>query len=295
MKFRLRDIVIFFLILSLAGSFVYHLFKHIHEEDERTEINMYALFPAPPKALVRVQQTHYWNRSSNDWQTIQQLSGKQIPPLYRQLFTIHPVNNLWFCLYPEGVICLLPTTSEEARQLQQKMKQLLNTFPPQKVSQDGTDVYYYADAENEFAGAFYANGLWVSSYNKILLDQTLQRINLQSHPAQETAIPLAHATTSLLIPASELPVCVYAEDSVCWQYTDTWISTDIYHTSQKMTFIFNLPISSSQHDSLPAIITDSLQQSISRYLQLRPDSIRSTYKAEDGNLYIALDYPTGKP
>ena len=62
-----------------------------------------------------------------------------------------------------------------------------------------------------------------------------------------------------------------------------------------MTFIFNLPISSSQNDSLPAVITDSLQQSISRYLQLKPERIGSTYKAEDGNLYIALDYPTDLP
>ena len=113
-------------------------------------------------------------------------------PDYQQLFAMHPVNNVWFCLYPEGMICILPTTPEEAGKLQQKMKQLLNTFPPQKVSQNGIDVYYYADAENEFAGAFYANGLWVSSYNKVLLDQTLQRINLQIHPTQETNIPLAH-------------------------------------------------------------------------------------------------------
>ena len=177
MKFRWRDIVILFLVLSLAGSFVYHLFKHIYEEDARTDINMYALFPAPPKALVRVQQTQYWNRSSSDKQTIQQLFGEQMPRLYQQLFALHPVNNVWFCLYPEGMICILPTTPEEAGKLQQKMKQLLNTFPPQKVSQNGIDIYYYADAENEFAGAFYANGLWVSSYNKVLLDQTLQRIN----------------------------------------------------------------------------------------------------------------------
>ena len=156
-------------------------------------------------------------------------------------------------------------------------------------------ISYYADAENEFAGAFYANGLWVSSYNKVLLDQTLQRINLQIHPTQETNIPLAHATTSLLIPASELSFRVCSDDSVCWQYTDTWLSTDIYRTNQKMTFIFNLPISSSQNDSLPAVITDSLQQSISRYLQLKPEHIGSTYKAEDGNLYIALDYPTDLP
>lgn len=295
MKFRWRDIVILFLVLSLAGSFVYHLFKHIYEEDARTDINMYALFPAPPKALVRVQQTQYWNRSSSDKQTIQQLFGEQMPRLYQQLFALHPVNNVWFCLYPEGMICILPTTPEEAGKLQQKMKQLLNTFPPQKVSQNGIDVYYYADAENEFAGAFYANGLWVSSYNKVLLDQTLQRINLQIHPTQETNIPLAHATTSLLIPASELSFRVCSDDSICWQYTDTWLSTDIYRTDQKMTFIFNLPISSSQNDSLPAVITDSLQQSISRYLQLKPERIGSTYKAEDGNLYIALDYPTDLP
>lgn len=287
--------VTLFLVLSLAGSFIYHLFKHIHEGDARTDIDMYALFPAPPKALVHVQQTQHWNRLSSDKQTIRQLFGEQMPLLYQQLFALHPVSNLWLCLYPEGVICILPATPEEAGKLQRKLRQLLDAFPPQKVSQDGTDVYYYADADNEFAGAFYANGLWVSSYNKALLDRTLRRINLQIHPAQGKNIPLAHAATSLLVPASELSLRVCSGDSVRWQYEGDWISTDIYRTSQEMTFVFNLPFHSARGDSLPALIASSLKQSISRYLGLDPERAGTTCKEESGNLYIALDYPADLP
>lgn len=291
MRIRLRDLIILFLIITLAGNYVYYLFKNIYEEETKIDKNLYEIISEEPDVLVGIRETNHWQKNSESKLFLQNYLANEIPQLYLNLFSQQPVNNLLIGFYPNGTICYLETTHEKAKNLRMQMESLLNTYPPKIITNKGVQVYYYADAFNRFAGCLYYKGFWISSYSKTLLDETISLLLDEQKKDYQPEIPETHSSFNLLIPSNQLMGTQTGIDIVTRKHNQKWLSSDIYFNDDTMSFVFNLPNIKENKDSISVQITDSLRHKICNYLQISQDSLRSNYRIDHNGLFISLDYP----
>lgn len=293
MKRYQKEIAITLVCLLIAGGFVYYFFQSIKWEKQEAKANSYLLVPSSVEAMLFLDKSENLFLNKLKQTDKSDFLSRYIPPLYLDLFRNIPVNQLLLSFHSEGVVCYLPTTPREEKQLRSGLAHLLNTYPPHRQKWQDIDLYYYADKENRFAGCFYAGGYWVSSYNKGLLEQVLRN----TLPTAESKIGAdsmflgrGKAAVKLYLSAKELPLFVTQGDSIVWKYEKDWINADIYTAQDRLSAFLDFPIAHSA-DTLNAAIVDTFRLHFGQYLRLSIDTLSAQFSSDESALYITLSYP----
>ena len=292
MKRSPRDMVWILLLAAVAFTGISTLSKRIYAAQSIGEADPLALIIEPPQAVLCLHQP----------QTLQ-LMLPSLPAVQRLLLAYLPENPLcqpeqigeWlpFTLvyYPEGEVWMAPLSEREAKQLWKRLD-ASHTFAAEEQTELTLPVRYYPERGKRFLGCYCYQGIFVASYNRQLLRETIKlQLNLRSADtavADFPALKMPTAPLQLLLPSERLfPAEALRETASA----HPWLSLPFFFNEGNLCCFQEWPLPTSIPDSLLTTQwLEPLRDSLSQRLQPLLPGVQTELEAikEEKSAYFAF-------
>lgn len=142
------------------------------------------------------------------------------------------------------------------------------TFPAQQREETSVPVRYYPDVDKHFLGCYYHEGIFVASYNRRLLVETVER--QQTYPAH--VIPELtdlirkkgkRGAMNLFIKSAPLYLRVQMNDSTEWRMKNQWLAMDLFYNEGSLCCFNEQPYEKALENFYPNLC-DTITTRINR-------------------------------
>lgn len=292
MKRSPRDMAWILLLAAVAFMGIRALSEKIRTAQAIDGADPIALIIEPPKAVLRLHQP-----------PTLQLMMPSLPAVERLLRAYLPENPLcqperigeWlpFTLvyYPEGEVWMAALTEREAKQLWKRLD-ASHSFAPEEQTELTIPVRYYPERGKRFLGCYYQQGIFVASYNRQLVRETVkQQLRLRTADTAVAELQALASTTTplqLLLPTERLfPAEALREAAPARR----WLSLSFFFNEGNLCCFQEWPLPTSLPDSLVATHwLEPLRDSLSLRLQPLLPGVRIELEAtqEEKSAYFTF-------
>ena len=283
MRRVVRDMVWILLLAGVALIGIRVLSRQIQSARSISETNPLALIAESPQAVLCLHQPQTLQLMLPSLPAIQRLLQAYLPksPLYRteQLDETPPFTLVY---YPSGEVWIATLTEREAKRLWEQLDDG-HPFAAQRKTELTLPVRYYPEPNKRFLGCYYYQGIFVASYNRQLLRETIQQqlrlrpvnpiaTNLQALAPSATTAPLR-----LLLPADAL----FPEETVREATSaNGWLSLPFFFNEGNLCCSHAWPLPNAIPDSLlERTWLQPLSDSLSLRLRNRLPGVETTLQA----------------
>lgn len=283
MSVRKKDIAILLALLVVLVLCVRYFYKRIDDDRRVVGMDPYSLIVPDPKAVLSINRPRVLGEMILPLPSIGKLFAAHIPEALLPFLREKPeYASLLMASYAQGDVLYIPMEKEVASYL---FKQLDAAYPfaPQSREEAPITLYYYPEVDNRFLGCYYYEGIFVASYNRKLLMETVER-----HP-KNNPIPIPDlqkvisksksATINLFIPTETLDLHVSLNDTTEWSITDPWVGLDVFFSEGNICCYYEQPYE-KMFDSIYPSIRDTIT---ARIIRLIPTIQVSTQMSHDDN------------
>lgn len=253
MKRAVRDIVWILLLAAIALTGIHSLSHKMHTARNIDEANPLALITGAPQAVLCLHQPQTLQLMLPSMPAVQRLLHAYLPESTRypleQMEEAPPITLVY---YPQSELWMATLTEREAKQLWKRLDEG-HHFAAEKQKELTLPVRYYPELGNRFLGCYYHQGLFVASYDRRLLRETIKQ-HLQLRPTDGIAtelqaiVPATSATPlRLLLPSEKLfPASALHERKP----THAWLSLPFFFNEGNLCCSLAWPLPSHLPDSL---------------------------------------------
>lgn len=270
MKTKKREIVIFFLSALITLMAVGFFMNNIKKKKENTQSNLFSLIAPSPQAILKINKPSDFSKYILSQPIEYTLFASTIPTIYLEIIQNHPtLEALQISFHPQGIVFYAQADEKEIEQMtKETLVKRFHSFAPQTQTISELTFTFYPDAKNNFLGCYYAQGIWVASYSRKLLEQVantqLNPIN-QKHTEQKELLKTLdqYAPLNLLIPADSLNLYVSINDSTDWRIQDCWLGVELFSNENHLCYLGSIPhhpASDSLYIQLGDTLAHRLQQ-----------------------------------
>ena len=292
MKRSPRDMVWILLLAAVAFTGISTLSKRIHAAQSVGEADPLALITEPPQAVLCLHQPQTWQLMLPSLPAVQRLLRAYLPenPLCQpeQIGEWLPFTLVY---YPEGEVWMAPLSEREAKQLWKRLD-ASHSFAAEEQTELTLPVRYYPERGKRFLGCYFYQGIFVASYNRQLLRETIKRqLNLRTADTEVADFPTrktSSAPLQLFLPSERLFPADALHDVASGHQ---WLSLPFFFNEGNLCCFQEWPLPTSLPDSLSATHwLAPLRDSLSLRLQPLLPGVQTELEAtqEEKSAYFAL-------
>ncbi|MCD7933332.1 MAG: hypothetical protein LUH15_19350 [Tannerellaceae bacterium] len=233
MKEYKKEIIVCFIALIAAGGAFWFFTYSLQQEKKAVQTELLHFVSSHITALFRVNRISLFEGVISGDTTFSDSWSQLIPDIFRTILHNQPeLSPVLFSFSPQGVVFYANTTHAQAALMKDRvLSAVFPWYPPYNYEKYGILFSYYTDTEDRFFGCYYVDGVWVGSYSRKLLEESLRcyltdRDRLQL-PANTYRID-PESPANLYLRSESLDLCFREEDNPAWMLTDYWINSDIF-------------------------------------------------------------------
>ncbi|WP_297901927.1 hypothetical protein [uncultured Parabacteroides sp.] len=263
-----KDITIFIVLFLVTISCVGYFYKNMSDEQLVATADPYGLIIPTPKAIFAINHPSVFERMILPMKNIHKVFSDHISSIFLSLIQENPdLSSFLIAYYPQGDILYVPMNNYTAKRIFKQLDASF-AFPAQRQEEASIPVRYYPDIDKLFLGCYYHEGIFVASYNRKLLVETMER--QQAHPVR--IIPELEelinkkgksSTMNLFLPSAPLDLYTHINDSTEWRMRNQWLAVDLFYSEGNLCCFNEQPyeeISEEVYQNLCDTITNRINQ-----------------------------------
>lgn len=308
MKSRNKELTFSLLVLLILITAVFYFLNGLQYEKQTNRVDLFTIIPPDTYAVL------YINKNSSFQKLLQQpapvsVFNDLLPHTYLSILRSATGNTSFLIAFcTEGILLYGNTDKKQLASLRKNVFEKLSTdYSPLKQKYRGSELAYYPAEGKKFLGYYYQNGVFITSYNKRLLEESvlLHKISKPEHTSAQ--FDLLRKGTNVNVPANfffqlpKLHLDIPVDSPLACIRPGQWTSMDI--SSQQEAICGFGVIQSNQlnqelpGDSLCSLLNNTLTYSLQ---QLFPRlSVHTQISKEGEQLYYfvcgSLSVSTTKP
>jgi len=205
----------------------------MNDEQFVATVDPYSLVVPSPTAIFAINRPPVFEKMILPMENIRKAFSDHTPAIFLSLIRQNlELSSFLIAYYPQGDVLYAPMDSHTAERIFKQLD-VSFTFPAQQREETSVPVRYYPDVDKHFLGCYYHEGIFVASYNRRLLVETVER--QQTYPAH--VIPELtdlirkkgkRGAMNLFIKSAPLHLRVQMNDSTEWRMKNQWLAMDLY-------------------------------------------------------------------
>ncbi|MDD2953111.1 MAG: hypothetical protein PHC95_08090 [Parabacteroides sp.] len=234
MRIGKKDITAFIVLFLATIVCVRYFYKNMSDEQFVATVDPYSLVVPTPTAIFAINRPPVFAKMILPMKNIRKAFSDHTPAIFPSLIRQNPgLSSFLIAYYPQGDVLYAPMDSHTAERIFMQLDASFS-FPAQQREETSVPVRYYPDVDKRFLGCYYHEGIFIASYNRRLLVETVER--QQTHPAHiipELTDPIhkkgKSAAMNLFIQSTPLDLHVQMNDSTEWRMKNQWLAMDLFY------------------------------------------------------------------
>lgn len=261
MKTILKEIQTYIIIGIIAIIAVSILFVRLKKTQNAVNFNLIELVPSSTTALLRVNKPNDMRKYVLSNKDITAAFNSQIPPVFVSLINFIRGNQTCLCsFHPQGIIFYAQIDNYQEKSIKENILQpYFGSFAPQIQNIANINVKFYAAKDNQFLGYYLKNGIFICSYSRKLLEETIFSTSAETNTELIKTMNEADnkAPFNVFINSDLLNLRINLSDSTMWKLKSRWLSADFFMNKNKLCYFGSLPYF-TEIDSLYTPLADTL-------------------------------------
>ncbi|MCD8194501.1 MAG: hypothetical protein LUD74_08165 [Tannerellaceae bacterium] len=239
-----KEIQIGLLVAIITGLAIYYYSAQLHSRRLSANSDWHTYVPDNSYALLHINRPAVITGILFADTVTKNIFRKYLPAPVLGIITNKKLSSpLYASFHTNGELFYTNVNQQQFNKLQ---KELLNSYfkfyQPETEMINTIQVDFYPVAGNRFFGSFYHQGIWVGSFSRRLLEESIQQITTPSAVNKEMSKRVdRNAPVNLFLVADSISQYI-STDSINQQIGwDQWVAADIFISEQSLCFFTQTP------------------------------------------------------
>lgn len=196
---RVKNITVAILLI-IAVSLTFHFYRNLRTAEKSARIDLISAMPTEPQSLLSITKVTRSVKNNLENDLVPQLFSIDIPEKWIKILYLQDhIDKAQLSFHSGGCLLCIKTRLELIKEIK---RQKLFEYPPVKENIGDYTLFYFPDINGRFMGCYEKGGLFIASYNKKLLMQTIDFRKDNNTPSHWNDSPLKRLINEQKVPYS---------------------------------------------------------------------------------------------